>query len=171
MCDVLGPRHKELLPVSGGDGKSLLALAGMWDRDRRCSLQRSDFVLKILRPKHLTFVPHHCQLGCAVVVVTGKPQALNSHSTCSITSALVRRFSFSFVLSSATRVVARACACPWTALCFRSFCCAIWSIIQHFLHLPGRRWKSGHPSCRQDGASRRNRSYRRKCYPPHVCCG
>ncbi len=35
--NVLAPRHEELLPVSGGGGKSLLVLAGMWDHDRRCS--------------------------------------------------------------------------------------------------------------------------------------
>jgi hypothetical protein len=44
-------------------------------------------------------------------------------------------------------------------------------LMRHFLHLPGWQWKSSHPCCRQDGASRQNRSYRRKCYPPHVRCG
>jgi hypothetical protein len=37
--------------------------------------------------------------------------------------------------------------------------------------LPGRRWKSGYPGCRQDGASHRNRSYCCKCCPRHVRCG
>ena len=63
---MLTARHKELLPVSGGSGESLLALVSMCDRDWRSSPQRSDFVLVILCPEHLTFVS---QLSCAVVVL------------------------------------------------------------------------------------------------------
>ena len=66
---MLTARHEELLPVSGGGGESLLVLASMCDRDWRISLQRSDYVLVLLRTEHLTFVSHHCQLSCAVVVL------------------------------------------------------------------------------------------------------
>jgi hypothetical protein len=41
-------------------------------------------------------------------------------------------------------------------------------LMQCFSRLPGQRWKSGHPGCRQDGDSRRN-SDRSKRWPPHVC--
>lgn len=44
-------------------------------------------------------------------------------------------------------------------------------LMRRFSRLPGRRWKSGHPGCRQNGDSRRNRSDRPKSRPPHVCCG
>jgi hypothetical protein len=33
-------------------------------------------------------------------------------------------------------------------------------LMRRFLRLPGRRWKSGHPGCRQDRDSHRNWSYR-----------
>ncbi len=32
-------------------------------------------------------------------------------------------------------------------------------LMRRFSRLPGRRWKSGYPGCRQDGASRQNRSH------------
>jgi hypothetical protein len=32
-------------------------------------------------------------------------------------------------------------------------------LMQRFLHLPGRQWKSGYPGCCQDEASRRNRTH------------
>jgi hypothetical protein len=125
----------------------LLALASMWDRERRCS--RSCMATPAPRHSQTCHVCHKCASGTQTKAscIPWPSQTLGA-------------------ANSSTRMCLSLDGPALPLILPRDLL-----LMRHFLHLPGRRWKSGHPGCRQDGASRWNRSYRRKCYPPHICCG
>ncbi len=124
-----------------------MALAGMWDCDRRCS-----------RSCTATPTPRHsqtCHVCCKYASGTR-----TKDSCVPWPLQPLRAVNSSMRMCLSLDGPALPLVLPRNLL-----------LMQRFLRLPGRRWKSGHPGCRKDGASHRNRSYCRKCYPPHVCCG